>query len=183
MGMLIRLYVIFLCSFLLSCQKKSADNAFLDAEVVELEEFDTIVSYEDGTLANPSAIRYDGDSLLYVYDAEKYQVLALDGSGQIVRKYGGQCRGPGEFLSVSSFYLTDNYLYIVDLLQFQIKKYTLDGEVNGSLDYGKKSFQPLLPPAPQSLIQRAKIITNEPFVTTSGNVLLPAIQLREDYKV
>ena len=38
----------------------------------------------------------------------------------------------------------------------------------------------LPPPAPQSLIPRAKIITNEPFVTTSGNALLPAIWLRED---
>jgi len=48
--------------------------------VETLDEYDTIVSYEEGTLVNPTIIRYDRDSLLYIYDAEKHQVLALDGS-------------------------------------------------------------------------------------------------------
>jgi len=149
--------------------------------VETLDEYDTIVSYEEGTLVNPTIIRYDRDSLLYIYDAEKHQVLALDGSGQIKRKYGDQGRGPGEFLLVNNFYLTDDYLYIVDPIQFQVIRYTLDGEVDSPLDYGQKGSQSLPPPAPQSAIPRAKNITNKPFVTARGNALLPAAGPKEDF--
>lgn len=166
------------------CQGDSAsdpEGAPSTAEVATLEVYNTIVSYEGGILANPAAVKYDGDSLLYVYDVEKKQVLALNENVEITHEFGGEGRGPGEVLWFNNIYLNSDYLYIVDPVQFRIIRYSLDGEVEGSLDYGQKGSQSLPPPAPQSLIPRAKNITNKPFVTASGNVLLPATGPREDF--
>lgn len=166
---------------IIGCQNESAsDSTSSGGEVVELKDYKTVVSYEDGILANPAAMKYDGDSLLYVYDFEHKQVLALNENGETTREFGGEGRGPGEVLWFNNIYLNDDYFYIVDPVQFRIIKYSLDGEVEGSLDYGQKGSQSMPPPPPQSLIPRAKNITNKPFVTASGDVLLLAIRPKEE---
>ncbi|MCW9708193.1 6-bladed beta-propeller [Fodinibius salsisoli] len=179
----IRLEMIFAVACMLigifGCQGMPDSSS--DIEIVELKDYDTIASYEEGTLINPAILRYDGDSLLYVYDVKKKQVLALDQNGQFIREFGGQGRGPGEFLLVNNFYLNNDYLYIVDQLQFRIASFTLDGELDATLDYGQKGSQSMPPPAPQSLIPRPKDIANQPFVTSSGQVMVSAIAPGEDF--
>lgn len=169
---------------IIGCQGDSAsdnDGAPSTAEVATLEEYNTVVSYEDGILANPAAMKYDGDSLLYVYDVEKKQVLALNENGETAREFGGEGRGPGEVLWFNNIYLNSDYLYIVDPVQFRIIRYTLDGEVDSPLDYGQKGSLSMPPPGPQPGTPRAKNITNKPFVTANGNVLLPAIGPEKDF--
>ncbi|GAA5521052.1 6-bladed beta-propeller [Aliifodinibius salicampi] len=173
--------LVYMVISIIGCQSESAsDSTSSGGEVVELKDYKTVVSYKDGILANPAAMKYDGDSLLYIYDFEHKQVLALNKNGETTREFGGEGRGPGEVIWFNNIYLNDDYFYIVDPVQFRIIKYSLDGEVEGSLDYGQKGSQSMPPPPPQSLISRAKNITNEPFVTASGDVLLPAIRQKEE---
>jgi hypothetical protein len=70
---------------------------------------------------------------------------------------------------------------MVDRVQFRIARFTLDGELDATLDYGQRGSQSMPPPAPQSLVPRPKDITNQPFITSSGQAMVSAITPGEDF--
>jgi hypothetical protein len=173
---LISLFVFCLFSFMLGCRSKTPtpDGPSSDANVVALEDYSTIVSYEQGALTNPNILRYGGNSHLFVYDAGKSQVIELDSSGTIVNEFGRQGRGPGEFISVNNIFLNNEYLYAIDQIQLRISRFRLNGDLESTMNYGDKNSQ-APPPPPLSPVPRAKIINNQPSVSLDGNVLLSAI--------
>lgn len=154
---------------LTNCGSKT--HKLSEAKVIELKNYHSIVSFGDNKLANPTILKYGGNNHLFVYDAKKYQVLELNSSGEIVNKYGRQGRGPGEFLRINSINIIDNYLYVIDQIQFRIYRFALNGSLNSTLNFGKTDRQ-ALPPPPQALVPRAEDINNQPSVTLNGNVLL-----------
>ncbi|NGP90246.1 6-bladed beta-propeller, partial [Fodinibius halophilus] len=167
-------WVITLISFLFIdfSQAPTPDTA----KIIELEEYRTFISYEDQKLSNPQIIRYnDRNSHLFVYDTAESTVFEFDSNGEIVNRYGQRGRGPGEFLKVSNIFLANNYLYIVDPVQYRIMRFTFDGELAGSMNYGKGDSQALPPPAPTPLAPRAKKINNQPVVAENGQILLSNI--------
>src|SRR5699024_9272159 len=153
----------------------STPSSYSNAEITELKEYTTFVSYSENTLINPLLLRYGSNEHLYIYDDGKNHVLELDDQGTVLRTYGGAGHGPGEFLLINNIFLNGNYLYVVDQVQYRIIRFTLDGELDSSMNYGREGdLQALPPPAPQTLVPRAKDINNQPFVMQTGNVLLPA---------
>jgi len=160
----------------------SGNSLQSQAKVITLKKYQTIVSYKDGTLAKPTVIRYDGHSHLFVYDGHKHQVLELNGQGDVIQTYGRGGRGPGEFIGVSNIVLTDQYLYVVDKMQYKISRFTLDGKLDGTMNFGEEGNHAMPPPAPPSLSIRAKDINNKPFVTQKGTVLLSNIKPNGEFQ-
>ncbi|MDZ7715109.1 MAG: hypothetical protein U5J95_02735 [Balneolaceae bacterium] len=137
-----------------------------------LDEYQTLVSYEENILSNPQILRYDKNSSnLFIYDAKKKKVLELDNNGSVCKRIRTERTRRGEFLRVDNIFLVNNFLYVVDGVQFRITKFALNGELVGSLNYGKDKPQTLPPPAPLPLEPRAKNINNKPAMTAQGNVL------------
>jgi len=157
----------------IGCSSKNTSPS--QAKVTVLKKYQTIVSYKDDILAKPTFIRYDGKSHLFIYDGHKHQVLELDDHGKVLRTYGQGGRGPGEFLMVNNIFLTKTHLYVVDGMQYKISRFTLDGKLDGTMNFGEEGTHAMPPPAPPSLEVRSKDINNKPFVTQKGNVLLSNI--------
>ncbi|MEX1268943.1 MAG: 6-bladed beta-propeller [Balneolaceae bacterium] len=167
----------FLCLFIAGCTSEPPSGS--DAEVVELDDFETIIQIDDGVLSTPNIIRYE-DSSFFVYDAAQGMVLELDNDGAIVKEYGRQGRGPGELLTVNNLYLTVEHLYIVDPWQFMIHKYERGRDFIESMNYVSRTSQPNAPPAPiSSTTILASDFDNQPFVTLSGDVMLSAVQFED----
>jgi len=164
--------------FLISCgnKKKYSDFTSSNIEIIELDEFQNIISYNEQKLSNPQIIKYSkSNSHLFIYDAAEKRVLEFDGNSEIVNKYGRLGRGPGEFLRVNNIFLINNYLYVVDQTQFRISRFTFDGNFDGAFNYGKEDPQALPPSSPMPLEPRAKNLNNQPYITESGNILLSNI--------
>jgi len=166
--------VLLLISLLAGCT--SEETSTKSIPITELIDYKTFVSYEDGMLGNPLILRQGATSHLFVYDAAKKQVLKLDSNGKVVNSFGGQGRGPGEFIMVNNMFLADNQLYIVDQVQMKISRFGLDGKLDGTFNFGKKRSHAVPPPAPRAKTPRAIDIDNQPVVTSKGNVLLSAIK-------
>ncbi len=166
-------FFAFTFCLLIGCQTEQ--SASPDVEVTELSDYNTIVSYEDGTLATPVILRFGNNSHLFVYDAGKHEVLELDGNGEVVNTYGGSGRGPGEFLMAVNMFLSDNHLYVVDRIQYRISRFTLGGGPDGALNYGQEGSMAMPPPAPRGATPRALDINNQPVVTLNGDLLLSAV--------
>ncbi|TVQ02414.1 MAG: 6-bladed beta-propeller [Balneolaceae bacterium] len=172
------LSIAFILYALTGCNSETSSST--EISIIKLEKFETIISIEDNVLATPTLIRFGSNSNLFVNDDARTKVLEVDSNGNIVNEFGQPGRGPGELLLVNNFFLTDNHLYIVDYLQYFIHKYDYNGQFISSMDYGNKLGLPNAPPAPFSASQiLVKDITNQPFITQDGNVMLSAVKFSD----
>lgn len=158
----------------------SSHNPSEDTEpvVVELTDFETIISFEDEILATPVILKYAGNSTLFVYDEGLGKVIMLNEKGGILQEFGQRGPGPGEFQRVNNLFLAENHLYVTDPGKYSIHKFEIDGELAATLLYGEVANQANTPPPPpMGMSVRAKNITNQPAVTSDGNVILSSIVL------
>ncbi|TYP95567.1 6-bladed beta-propeller protein [Fodinibius salinus] len=171
------LFTIIISIFWVDCSNTSpSGNSSTDAEIVELKKYETIVSYKEHKLSNPQIIRINNNnSHLFIYDAAELTVFEFNNKGDIINEYGKQGRGPGEFLNVNNIFLTNDYLYVIDPLQFRITRFKIGGNLVGTMNYGRENRQSLPPPAPLPLEPRAKNINNQPAITENDHVLLSNI--------
>ena len=158
----------------------SSEKASTNLDLIKVENYKTLVSYKEGIFTNPQIIRYGPNYNFFVYDARSKKVIELDKNGDVVNKYGGKGRGPGEFLKVNNIFLTNKYLYVSDPLQWRITRFQIDGDLAGTMNYGEDNRQSSPPPAPLPLEPRAKDINNQPSVMGNDNVLLSNVQANEN---
>ncbi|MEX1212576.1 MAG: hypothetical protein WEA36_07010 [Balneolaceae bacterium] len=162
------------------CEGSEADVHDLIAPLVELEEFETIVAYEDNLLARPSLLHFDRKSgNLFVYDYDQYTLFEINRIGDVLNEFGGEGGGPGELAGARNVFMNENEVYIQDHLRFFIHRYTRNGNFTDSFDYGaQRSFSSDRPPPPPSPPIPPDFY-NQPFVTGQGQVILPEFENEE----
>ncbi|MCW9706167.1 hypothetical protein [Fodinibius salsisoli] len=158
-----------------SCNNESSDKSrYSDIEVSIIESYEKF-DLRKNKLKLPVRIKYDGENdHLLAFDLAQQKVLEINNNGEVVVKYGGKGRGPGELQAVENFYITEDHLYIVDRSLYLINKYDRKGNYISSLDYGElilnEEYNNGKLPSPPALHDNY----NEPFITLSGKVLLPS---------
>lgn len=166
---------ILLLGLTAACSSESSSTNNAAGEAIVLNEFQTVISREDTLMGMPVMLKYEESTdHLFVYDINQRKVFEMDSRGSEIAEYGGKGRGPGELLSLGNFFVTDNYVYILDPQQFFIQKYNRSGEVVSTLDYSKllvkEDTDSHRPPPPQPVLND---VNNKPFVTLNGNLLIP----------
>jgi hypothetical protein len=178
-----RLCCLFFFAFLLvSCTTESSSTEKIP--ISELDDYETIISFEDEVLATPVIMKYTVDSTLFVYDQGLGKVLALKESGEVIHEYGQKGRGPGEFQLVNNIYVSEEHLYVTDPGKYAIHKFNRNGELNATFNYGDTENQSSIapPPPPMGLSVQAKNINNQPFIFPNGNMLLSGINFEDSTK-
>lgn len=169
---------ILLTVFFVSCSPETDETVLV--EVVELDDYETIVSFEDKLLATPVSLNFDGASSLFVYDLSESTVLELDLEGNIIQEIGRRGRGPGEFRILNNIYIQDDALYFIDAGQYLIHKYNRNGEHLASLDYGELGYISSAPMPPVNVNQViASDLTHQPHITGTEELLLYAAFIHE----
>lgn len=161
---------------------KADEIKITEPVIVELSEYETLVSYEDNLIATPNYIQLGAQSNLYVFDAAKRSVVKLNHDGEIEQQFGREGRGPGELLWASHLQLTSDHLYIVDPRQFLIHKYLLSGEFDSSFSFGDLGYiSSAAPPPPVSAsVVMPSQLSNKPHITPLGNVMLSPVGTGEE---
>ena len=165
--------LISLC-LLWGCNNEDVSTSSVETEVVELDEYESVIRLEDNVLANPYMVRYDSETNhLFIYDYGSNSILEIDSAGEVIREFGGQGQGPGEVQGVNNFFLTSNHLYIIDHLQFFIHQYDREANYLSTVEYDEPVFQTSgAPPAPRPPF--ALDSNNQPAVLNNGYLLLPS---------
>ncbi|NGP89374.1 6-bladed beta-propeller [Fodinibius halophilus] len=174
---------LFLCGCLLcfvqSCNHEDSSNSAGKTDFVEsteLKNYETLVDLEENKLATPVIIRHGSDSTFFVYDVRQQQVLKMDKKGTIINKIGRTGRGPGEYLFVNNMFVREQHLYIIDIVQFMIHKYDMEGNFVSSFNFGEIAGQPTIPPPGIGLVT-ANEIDNQPYVNLQGDIILSNVNV------
>lgn len=162
---------LLLFSILIGCSSNPEEMS--DVEIVELEEYETVVSFEENILSTSTLLKFDGESSLFVYDIAESKVVELDTEGNQINEFGRQGRGPGEFLFINNIYSIENELYLIDTGRFLIHQYNRNGTHISSLDYGDLGYMTNTPHPPvQTHLVSAQDLTHQPHVTLNKDLLL-----------
>src|SRR5690625_1941076 len=138
------------------CNNEDVSTSSVETEVVELDEYESVIRLEDNVLANPYMVRYDSETNhLFIYDYGSNSILEIDSAGEVIREFGGQGQGPGEVQGVNNLFLTSNHLYIIDHLQLFIHQYDREANYPSTVAYDApvlhRSGEPPRPRAPVAL--------------------------------
>lgn len=165
------LITVLLLPLVTNCQNEEAAGSD-DAEVPveQLDTYDTLPANEDLLLGLPVGVKYDQETQhLFIQDINRSQIIEVDHSGKVVQTYGSEGRGPGEVQALTNFFVTAEHLFIVDITQYVIHKYSLtDGQHISTLDYGPLLQEKTPPTLPYI------DVNNLPFVTQNETILLPS---------
>lgn len=159
------------------CYSESAapEQATLDVDRTILNEYDIVVANSEVALQMPAYVKHDpGSGHLFVYDHTQRTVLEIDGSQNIVRRYGGEGKGPGEIDVARNLFVHDSHLYVYDPSRYFIYRYQRAGTEIDSYNYGAaaRETSPGEIPAPAASVLFTDL-DNEMAVTRSGNILRP----------
>ena len=78
---------------------------------------------------NPWAIAYGRDGVWAVTDDSYHCVYIIDGQDQLVRKFGSNGRGNGQFLNPRGLaFDANNNLYVSEYSNHRVQKFNINGE-------------------------------------------------------
>ena len=105
-----------------------------DTNYIQYSRCIALETTEESLIAKISCIQvYKGD--FYIYDDKINRVLRFDEDGSFVCRYGRRGGGPGEYVSISGFYV-DPYreeVALFDHMAGKVHRYTLDGQYISSV--------------------------------------------------
>ena len=131
---------------LVSCGGAASDE---DSFVEDLPQLTLTEELRIGSVDDPDAgfsqiggVTIGPDGSLYVIEQQDNEVRVYDAQGTLVRRFGRQGEGPGEFLFPSQLGVVGDTLWVTDLRLQRLSLFTTSGEF-------LKSFSP--PPTPLTL--------------------------------
>lgn len=137
--------------------------ATLQPQTTKLGDYQTIIALEDGTLADPRVLAFDGRESIFIFDRTLSKVIEVNEEGEVIQEYGRQGHGPGEIQNVSRIIPDDEYVYLVDTNQYFIHRFNRKGEHGATLNYGEVGANRI----------------NEPHITNDGKVLISPTYIDE----
>jgi hypothetical protein len=107
---------------------------FVDLTGAALPTFDLATAYSTGDggpdLYRAVAARLLPDGGVLIANAGAHEVLLLDGAGRLVRRFGGEGDGPGEFRGLSALFVTDSTTLVAyDARLARLTEFRMDGSV------------------------------------------------------
>lgn len=69
---------------------------------------------------------------IYVADAADFKIKVFSPKGQFLNSFGGNGRGPGEFISIRGFALIDSTILVWDQSLQKVSLFTLNGKLKGT---------------------------------------------------
>lgn len=123
----------------------------------------------------PKTFDFDHQGNLYVAGYNDPYIIKYDGEGNFISKFGGEGKGPGEFLEISTIFFDSKNSDIVAMDRFNLRltRFNLDGEVVETVQFpNENSFSPLMGANDSEgnifLLYRNFTLPNQPKVTADN---------------
>lgn len=121
-------YVVFLILLLSGCSHPNADKGTGFATIV-VEENAIVISPESNKeIVSPTFIRTGSDYIL-IYEYKSQKIVKLTYEGEQLLSFGGKGRGPGEFLSLTNYWIMEDHYLLYDYNGAKMVLYDFDGSL------------------------------------------------------
>lgn len=121
-------WLIFLLLLITSCSQSNSDfDNPVDFTTTIVEESNVIIDAEkDTTVAFPAFIRTASDYFL-VYEGKPQKIIKFNYDGEKLLSFGKEGRGPGEFLSLTNYWIMENHYLLYDYNGGKMIRYDFEG--------------------------------------------------------
>ncbi|MBN1970197.1 MAG: 6-bladed beta-propeller [Candidatus Delongbacteria bacterium] len=106
-----------------------------------------LIDSDKFVISSPSFPKFDLDGNIYIQDQDfkKMTVYKFDSQGNYINSFGKKGTGPGEFDFMGGFVVKGDTIYVSDWGNWQIDKFTLNGDFISAKKYNDFNTQPSYP--------------------------------------
>lgn len=123
-----RLLTFSLLLIIIGCSQPDSGNP-VDFTTTVVEGSSTVIdAKEDTTIVFPSFIRTAPDYFL-IYEAEPQKIIKFNYDGEKLQSFGSEGRGPGEFLSLTNYWIREDHYLLYDYNGAKMIRYDFDGSL------------------------------------------------------
>ncbi|CAN5763905.1 hypothetical protein BH23THE1_BH23THE1_14790 [soil metagenome] len=114
----------------IGCQTDNMDSPLNinEIDIIDLKDIELMIDFEEYGLIMPWQIEISQDGRIFVLDIQTNHVLIFGLDGNLIHRFGGQGRGPGEFIGARYLQISDNKVYIIDINLLRINVFNHSGE-------------------------------------------------------
>lgn len=128
-GILLLLIIVSGISIIACSNNDGTEKPAKTAEVVQIAETDLtpFVTFEEDTIAIPTDLIFLPDGSIAILDREYKTVFLFTKKGKLLKSFGGEGKGPGEFVYPVSLQLASNTIWVLDIRQRMLHQFTVEG--------------------------------------------------------
>ncbi len=126
--------------FFSSCNSDSEPPAIEKINPQPLSKPEVFIDFEQNGLAQPVSIEVLENSQLSILDIKQQEILVFNNSGQLQQRFGGNGRGPGEFLRPKYTDISAKYINVIDTRLNQVNQFDYSGNFKQSYNYEQNPF-------------------------------------------
>lgn len=117
---------VILCLIIIGCSNSQSDNN-LDSKKISILKEDLIIDPNlDNNLAFPSFVRTSAD-YFFIYDLQLGKIFKYNYKGEKLSSFGRKGRGPGNFQSITNYWIMKDEIIFYDFNAAKLVYYDLQG--------------------------------------------------------
>lgn len=135
--------IFFMVFTIIGCQTDNMESPLNTDEIniIELKDLELIIDFEEYGLVMPWQIEFTKDGRIFVLDIQTNHILVFDPYGNLVNRFGGQGRGPGEFIGARYLQISKNHIYVIDIDLLRINIFKHSGEFLQAFNFDTGMFR------------------------------------------
>lgn len=139
-----------------------AEDRILSADFEELYQVGSVVGGAWDTFGQVAAVDFDGAGNLYVLDSQAAQISVVDRQGNLVRQFGREGEGPGEFTGQAWAFsvFSDAHIAVYDAGKRTFVLFDSDGEFEREISLEGPTFISI-PALQADLVSQSVVSTGE----------------------
>lgn len=134
---LVLLVLIF--SFI-SCQGKNETERISELKQIDLKNVELFIDFEQNGMVQPVSIEFIKENRLAILDGKLNVVFIFNITGNLLTKFGGEGKGPGEFLRPLYINKTQNSINIIDADLRRVSEFDLSGEFSETYNFKENPY-------------------------------------------
>lgn len=112
---------------LISCSGPDTTEQTIEEKDIAFDQLEMFLSFEADSIASPADIAFLNTNTLAIFDNKLTSILLYDTNGNLVKKFGNEGKGPGEFARPGKLQVNGDRIYVFDFADFGISEFDSEG--------------------------------------------------------
>lgn len=131
--------LILIFSFI-SCQGKNETERISELKQIDLKNVELFIDFEQNGMVQPVSIEFIQEDRLVILDGKLNEVFIFNTEGNLQTKFGGEGKGPGEYIRPLYINKTRNYINVIDADLHRVSEFDLSGKLSQIYNFKENPY-------------------------------------------